>query len=109
MGLLSDLHELLAQLPDGAWTTYGDVAEQIGSSAIAVGQHVTRGEDGCIAAWRVLETNGRPREGFRWGNPTVTDTTQEVLEREDVRFDEVGRADPAQRFDWTTSAPTASG
>jgi hypothetical protein len=51
----------------------------------------------CEHAWRVLQDSGRPAAGFRWSDPTRTDTVQEVLARERVRF--VGdAADPAQRL-----------
>jgi len=65
------LHQLLPELKPGEWTTYGDLAEAIGSHAIAVGQHLTRCED-CESAYRVLGSDRRPRANFTWSDPTET-------------------------------------
>jgi alkylated DNA nucleotide flippase Atl1 len=90
------LHQLLLELKPGEWATYGDLAEAIGSHAIAVGQHLTRCEEG-ENAYRVLGSDGRPRANFTWGDPTETRTCREVLEDEGVTFSSAGAADPAQR------------
>lgn len=93
----SDLHAALAALEPGQWTSYGDLAGLIGSSARAVGQHVTTDCADCATAYRVLNNHGTPSEGFRWSDPTDTRSAQQVLEAEGVRFDDRDRADPAQR------------
>lgn len=95
----SDLHALLDSLSAGAWTTYGDLAEQVGSSPIAIGRHVASCPQ-CRAPWRVIGADRKPRAGFRWDDPQRTDTVLEVLTAEGVRFDEAGRADPQQRMVW---------
>lgn len=93
------LHHLLQQLPPGNWTTYKDLADQVGSSAMGVASHLTSCDD-CHAAWRVLGADGRPRSGFRWDDPARTETQQEALEAEGVTFDAAGRADPSLRMRW---------
>jgi alkylated DNA nucleotide flippase Atl1 len=90
------LHQLLHVLTPGEWTTYGDLAEAIGSHAIAVGQHLTRCDD-CENAYRVLGSDRRPRANFTWSDPAETRTCREALEEEGVTFSPVGAADPAQR------------
>lgn len=95
----SDLHELLAHVPAGRWTTYGDLAHQIGSAAIAVGQHVASCPH-CTAPWRVLGSDRKPRQGFRWEDPERTDTAAGVLAAEGVKFNAAGRADESQRMQW---------
>ncbi len=91
------LHGLLAQIPSGRWTSYKDLADAIGSSPIAVGQHVARCPD-CTSAYRVLTSRGTLSPGFTWDDENRDDDPREVLEQEGVSFDEAGRADPAHRF-----------
>lgn len=92
----SDLHKLLLELPAGGWTTYKDLADVIGSSAIAVGQHIARCSE-CPNAYRVLTSRRTVSEGFRWSDEDRDDDPQELLTSEGVTFDEAGRADPATR------------
>ncbi|MET9883297.1 DNA-binding protein [Streptomyces sp. NPDC006430] len=91
----TSLHTLLAAVPAGRWTTYGDVATVIGSHAVPVGTHLATCRQ-CPNAWRVLNTAGRVSPGFRWTDPTRTDTPAEVLATEGIRF-EAGVADPTVR------------
>ncbi|MER7463976.1 DNA-binding protein [Streptomyces sp. NPDC097981] len=90
------LHTLLNAVPAGRWTTYGDVATVIGSHAVPVGTHLaTCGQ--CPNAWRVLNAAGRVSPGFRWTDPTRTESPADVLAAEGVRFD-AGAADPGLRL-----------
>ncbi|MFD2090470.1 MGMT family protein [Blastococcus deserti] len=84
-------------LKPGEWTTYGDLAEAMGSHAMAVGQHLARCED-CENAYRVLGSDRRPRANFTWSDPGETRTCREVLKDEGVTFSSTGAADPAQRL-----------
>jgi alkylated DNA nucleotide flippase Atl1 len=90
------LHQLLHELKHGEWTTYGDLADAIGSHAIAVGQHVARCDD-CENAYRVVGSDGRPRSNFAWADPAETRTCREVLEDEGITFSASGSASPADR------------
>ena len=74
----STLHRLMRTIKAGEWTTYGDVAEVVGSHPIAIGQHLVQCEE-CEGAWRVLGANGRPRPNFAWSDPTRDETARDVL------------------------------
>ncbi|MQS34186.1 DNA-binding protein [Streptomyces katsurahamanus] len=82
----TSLHTLLAAVPAGRWTTYGDVATVIGSHAVPVGTHLAACGQ-CPNAWRVLNAAGRVSAGFRWTDPTRTDSPADVLAAEGVPFD----------------------
>jgi alkylated DNA nucleotide flippase Atl1 len=91
------LHQALAALPPGAWTTYGDLAALIGSAAQPVGAHLAQ-STGVTNAWRVLNSVGRVAENFRWTGEDRGDVL-EVLRTEGVRIDEkTKKADPEQRL-----------
>lgn len=90
------LHRLMASLPAGRWTSYGDIAPLVGTAAQPLGRHVTTCPR-CENAWRVLQDSGRPAIGFRWSDPARADTAREVLEAEGVRFLN-DAADPKQRL-----------
>jgi len=90
------LHAVLAAIPPGRWTTYGDLAEVVGTAAMPLGQHVASCPD-CPNAYRVLGGNGRPRPGFRWADPAETRTVEDVLRAEGVTFTD-GMADDAMRL-----------
>lgn len=49
-------------------------------------------------AYRVLDSDGRPRPDFRWESPGDRRDPVGVLRDEGVRFDAGGAADPAQRI-----------
>ena len=89
------LHQALAALPSGSWTTYLDLAELIGSHPVPVGVHIARVE--MANGHRAMTIDGTISEGFRGLDPDDTRDPQEVLEEEGVRFVD-GRADPAQRM-----------
>ncbi|MFD3352696.1 MGMT family protein [Streptomyces fradiae] len=82
----TSLHTLLEAVPPGRWTTYGDVATAIGSHAVPVGTHLATCH-ACPNPWRVLNAAGRVSPGFRWADPTRTDTPAGILAAEGVRFD----------------------
>lgn len=93
----SDLHAILEQLPEDAWTTYGDLANAIGTAAMPVGAHLAAcGE--CVNAVQVLNASGRVAAGFRWGDPEDDRVPEEVLQAKGVRFLGTGVADPSQRL-----------
>jgi alkylated DNA nucleotide flippase Atl1 len=92
----SSLHAILFQLPGARWTTYGDLAQAVGTGAMALGQHIAACSQ-CENAWRVLGADGRPRVGFQWSDKTRTESQQDVLIAEGVTF-AAGRADDHQRM-----------
>jgi alkylated DNA nucleotide flippase Atl1 len=92
----SRLHTLLAGLPSGRWTTYGDLAQVVGTAAQPLGGHMSRCEE-CPNAWRVLGGDGRPRPNFAWSDPTEVRTQEEALSAEAVTFTH-GVADPSKRL-----------
>ncbi|MGW8379943.1 DUF262 domain-containing protein [Streptomyces sp. ODS28] len=90
------LHQVLAALPDGMWTTYGDLAALVGSSAQAVGRHLVHTK-GVFNAHRVLTAEGRVPEGFRWLDGSDADVYG-LLAKEGVEFTDAGTALPSQRL-----------
>jgi uncharacterized protein with ParB-like and HNH nuclease domain/alkylated DNA nucleotide flippase Atl1 len=86
----------LAEIPAGAWTTYGGLAALIGTHPIAAGQHLANHP--MPNAHRVLQSDGRISPSFRWLDGR-TDSPRALLESEGVVFDDQGRADPQQRLD----------
>jgi alkylated DNA nucleotide flippase Atl1 len=92
----SRLHQALAMVPAGSWTTYGDLAELIGSAAQPIGNHLAN--EVVPNAWRVLTSDGRPSRQFRWPDGERTETQREVLEGEGVTFTPAGRAATEQRL-----------
>lgn len=91
------LHELVAAVRAGEWTTYGDLAEAAGSHPRAIGSHI-RHCGGSAPEWRVMNRRGESQPGFVW---TATDgqgkTQVEYLAAEGLAFDDSGRADPDAR------------
>jgi alkylated DNA nucleotide flippase Atl1 len=95
----SDLHELLAQLKPGEWTSYQDLAAAIGTAAQPLGSHVARCPD-CPNAYRVLTSEGVLSPGFYWDDPDDDRDPVELLESEGIVFVEK-KAVQSQRRSWT--------
>ncbi|BCJ37148.1 hypothetical protein Athai_46510 [Actinocatenispora thailandica] len=90
------LHQALAAIPAGSWTSYGDLAELIGSHPVPVGAHLA--SNAAPNPWRVLSADGTVSPQFRWLEPDRADDPLELLRSEGVKVDESGRADPAARM-----------
>jgi predicted RNase H-like nuclease/alkylated DNA nucleotide flippase Atl1 len=93
----AELEALMDVIPRGRWTTYGDLADVIGSSAIAVGQRIAKDPKGLY--WRVLGAEGRMPDNYAWavGSPLEGSDPADVLAAEGVRVAR-GRAEPSQRL-----------
>ena len=89
------LRKACAALPPGTWTTYGDLAELIGSHPVPVGVHLAHHP--VPNAWRVLMSDGAISPNFRWEASGRTDDPRELLESEGIVFTG-DRADPVQRI-----------
>jgi alkylated DNA nucleotide flippase Atl1 len=90
-------HQVLAALPHGTWTSYGDLAAFLGSGAQAVGNHLA-GTPGVANAYRVLTSEGRVSEGFRWTSEDEGGDVRSRLTADGIRFTVTGSADPVQRL-----------
>jgi alkylated DNA nucleotide flippase Atl1 len=93
----ADLHQTLAAIPAGRWTTYGQLAALVGIAAQPLGQHIQHCSD-CPNAQRVLGADGKPRSGFAWADPGDTRSQQDMLEAEGVEFSS-GAADASRYLD----------
>jgi alkylated DNA nucleotide flippase Atl1 len=89
------LRKACAALPPGTWTTYGDLAELIGSHPVPVGVHLAHHP--VPNAWRVLMSDGAVSPNFRWEASDRTGSPKDLLESEGIVFTG-DRADPAQRI-----------
>jgi alkylated DNA nucleotide flippase Atl1 len=88
------LRRACAVLSPGMWTSYGDLAELIGSHPVPVGRYLATHP--VQNAWRVLMADGSISPGFHWGDHDRADEPRDVLESEGLLFSH-GCADAAQR------------
>ncbi|MET8009546.1 DUF262 domain-containing protein [Streptomyces sp. NPDC005271] len=93
----AELRAALVAMPSGTWTTYGDVAELIGSHPVAVGAYLGANPT-VIGAYRVLTAEGKISPSFRWAEGEDRQPPQELLTSEGVRFDSWGLAHRSQRL-----------
>lgn len=93
----AELRAALVAMPSGTWTTYGDVAELIGSHPVPVGAYLGSNAS-VIGAYRVLTADGRVSSSFRWADGDDRQPPQDLLTSEGVRFDPAGRAHGSQRL-----------
>ncbi|MEV2210392.1 DUF1524 domain-containing protein [Streptomyces sp. NPDC050997] len=91
------VHQVLAALPHGTWTSYGDLAAFLGSGAQAVGNHLAA-TPGVAYAHRMLISEGKVSDGFRWTSPSEGGDVRARLTADGVRFTVNGAADSAQRI-----------
>ena len=89
------VRQLLVALPEGTWTTYGDIAAVTGHHPVPLGQFLAGST--LPNAWRVLTASGRFSESFHW-NDDRPETPRSVMEAEGVHFDESGVADASRRL-----------
>lgn len=88
------VRQLLVALPEGVWTTYGDVAAVTGRAPMPLGNYLA--SNTVPNAWRVLNAGGRVAANFRWADGREADPI-DVLTSEGVRFAS-SVADPEQRL-----------
>ncbi len=92
------VHRILAAIPPGHWTTYGDLADVVDTAPLPVGGHIASCPN-CENAHRVLGWDGKPAANFAWADPTETRTQRDLLESEGVTFAANGQADASGRLD----------
>jgi alkylated DNA nucleotide flippase Atl1 len=92
--LRNQVAAIIAEIPAGRWTCYGDVA--IVASTWAQPLAAIIANNPMANAWRVLQSGGTISAGFRWTDPGRVDDPRVVLEEEGLRFDAEGHADPEQ-------------
>jgi alkylated DNA nucleotide flippase Atl1 len=83
-------------LPEGTWTSYGDLAELIGTGPRQVGAYMKDGD--VTRAYRVLTAGGTVSEGFRWSDGRSGKDVPDLLREDGVRVSTGGRADRSQRM-----------
>jgi len=84
-------------LPEGTWTSYGDLAELIGTGPRQVGAFM-KDDGGVPRAYRVLTAGGTVSEGFRWSDGRGGRDVPELLREDGVKVSAAGRADRSQRM-----------
>lgn len=92
----ANLRFILAELPAGRWTTYGDLATVIGVSAQSVENHLAN--EPTPNAHRVLKSGGTISPQFAWIEKGRTDDPRELLLKEGVTFAADDRANPESRL-----------
>ena len=92
----SELHTAMTAIPAGRWTTYGDLANLVGTAPQPLGNHIAACPE-CLNAHRVLGADGRVRPNFTWSEPDEHRRPEDLLQDGGVHIGN-GMADPAQRL-----------
>ena len=95
----SDLHQLIACLKPGEWTSYGELGDVLDLPARPIGTHIGRCKDCPPGAWRILTAEGVPSESFHWPDAEDERSAMDVLVAEGLQFDENGRAHASSRIE----------
>lgn len=90
------MRRVVEALPEGTWTSYGDLAELIGTGPRQVGAYMRDGE--VERAYRVLTAGGTVSEGFRWSDGRSGKDVPDLLREDGVTVSAKGRADQSQRM-----------
>lgn len=93
----SRIDQAVNALPPGAWTSYGDLADLVGTAAQPTANHVAT-DSSLTLAYRVLGGDGSVSFSFQWHDESDLRDPVEVLIGEGVEFDNNGRASQAQRL-----------
>lgn len=80
-------HSILDAIPEGNWTSYQYVAEAVGTSAQAVGNHMSSCGN-CPNPHRVLTWDGRVADNFHWLDPDDDRVPSDLLAAEGVRVED---------------------
>lgn len=91
----SGLHTILEALPVGSWTTYGSLADAVGTAAQPLGNHIATCRH-CSNAHRVLKSDGTIAPHFRWSDPGDERDPMELLLAEGALVN--GSPDPAREL-----------
>jgi alkylated DNA nucleotide flippase Atl1 len=92
----SRLHAILEALPEGRWTTYGDLADAVGTAPQPLGAHITNCVQ-CVNAHRILTHHARVAPNFTWTDPDDHRDPEQMLQEEGVAF-AAGKAHPSKRL-----------
>jgi len=92
----SRVDSAVAAIPSGKWTTYRDLALVGGTAPVPVGGHLNASN--LAHAYRVLDSQGRVAQNFRWPDPADDRDPRQILEAEGVVFDADGKADSSRRI-----------
>ncbi|MEV3936044.1 MGMT family protein [Glycomyces sp. NPDC049804] len=90
------VRRVVEALPEGTWTSYGDLAELIGTGPRQVGAYMRDGN--VTRAYRVLTAGGTVSEGFRWADGRTGRDVPDLLRADGVTVTAKGRADQSQRM-----------
>jgi alkylated DNA nucleotide flippase Atl1 len=90
------VRRVVEALPEGTWTSYGDLAELIGTGPRQVGAYMRDGN--VTRAYRVLTAGGTVSEGFRWTDGRTGRDVPDLLRADGVTVSAKGRADRSQRM-----------
>lgn len=92
----STLHAILEALPEGHWTSYGTLADLVGTAPQPLGTHITSCKQ-CANAHRVLTKDGRVAPNFSWSDPSDARDPVQLLLDEGLAIVE-SRADPSREL-----------
>lgn len=90
------VRRIVAALPEGSWTSYGDLAELIGTGPRQVGAYMRDGD--VPQAYRVLTASGKVSEGFRWSDGRSGREVPDLLREDGITVSARGVADRGQRM-----------
>lgn len=91
----SSLHAMLERVPEGSWTTYGSLADAVGTSPQPLGNHVSTCRQ-CTNPHRILRSDGKVASSFRWSDPDDPRDPWAMLEAEGALAG--GGPDPAREL-----------
>jgi alkylated DNA nucleotide flippase Atl1 len=91
----SALHAILEALPVSRWTTYGRLADAIGTAAQPLGTHLATCQQ-CTNAHRILTSEGTVAANFRWKDLGDDRNPMGMLQAEGALVN--GRPDPAREL-----------